>query len=411
MANTNLTVDQVTNRAQMVLHQKLNFIGNINRQYDDSYKTGGAKGGESVRIKLPNEFIIRTGASLSTSDVTQKAVTLTTGTQKGVDMVFTSQELTQDISLFSENYIEPAMSVLAANLESDALSMYKLVYTEISDLSADPDLRDILDMGSRMTENLTPYSDRCLLLRPRANAALIDALKGLFNPDRNLDKNYKEGQIANNFVGFQKVYENTLLPNHVGGSDDGTADYLLNNGTLTGGTATVDTGTGTWKAGDIFYINTVTRVHPETKADTTYHQPFVCTNDEGSSTTSIEFTPEIVSTSVGGKNVAAAMADGDALHKVESDNRVTLTSATDIAASQTYGIDIGFHKNAFAFATADLEVPKGVHFAGRRVQDGISLRIIRDYSISADTMPCRLDVLYGYKAIRPQLACRGGFIA
>jgi hypothetical protein len=118
------------------------------------------------------------------------------------------------------------MSVLAANLESDALSMYKLVYTEISDLSADPDLRDILDMGSRMTENLTPYSDRCLLLRPRANAALIDALKGLFNPDRNLDKNYREGQVANNFVGFQKVYENTLLPNHVGGSDDGTAKQL-----------------------------------------------------------------------------------------------------------------------------------------------------------------------------------------
>ena len=410
MANTNLTVDQVTNRAQMVLHQKLNFIGNVNRQYDDSYKTGGAKGGESIRIKLPNEFAIRTGATLSTSDVTQKAVTLTTGTQKGVDMVFTSQELTQDISLFSENYIEPAMSVLAANLESDALSMYKQVYNEISDLSEDPDLRDILDMGSRMTENLTPYSDRCLLLRTRSNAALIDALKGLFNPDQNMDKHYREGQVANNFVGFQKVYENTLLPNHVGGTDDGTADDLVNAGTLTGGTATVDTGTGTWTAGDIFYINTVTRVHPETKADTTYHQPFVCTNAESGSTTSIEFTPEIV-TSGGGQNVAAAMANNDPLHKVESDNRVTLSSATDIGASATYGIDLGFHKNAFAFATADLEVPKGVHFAGRRVQDGISLRIIRDYSISADTMPCRLDVLYGYKAVRPQLACRGGFIA
>lgn len=149
-------------------------------------------------------------------------------------MVFTSQELTQDISLFSENYIEPAMSVLAANLESDALSMYKQVYTEISDLSEDPDLRDVLDMGSRLTENLTPYSDRCLLLRPRSNAALVDALKGLFNPDRNLDQNFREGMIANNFVGFQKVYENTLLPNHTGGSDDGTGDYLVNNGTLTG---------------------------------------------------------------------------------------------------------------------------------------------------------------------------------
>ena len=93
MANTNLTVDQITNHALMVLHQKLNFIGNIRRDYDDSYKTGGAKGGESIRIRLPNQFTVRTGKSLSTQDVTQRSVTLTTGTQKGVDMTFSMQEL------------------------------------------------------------------------------------------------------------------------------------------------------------------------------------------------------------------------------------------------------------------------------------------------------------------------------
>ena len=407
MANTNLTVDQITNHALMVLHQKLNFIGNIRRDYDDSYKTGGAKGGESIRIRLPNQFTVRTGKSLSTQDVTQRSVTLTTGTQKGVDMTFSMQELTQDINLFSENFIDPAMSVLAANIENDALSMYKTVYTEVVDVGAVETLASVLQSKQRGVENLWPTNNRCLLLHPKASVDLVTELKGLFNPQANLSKNYKEGMIANNFMGYDKVYENSMMPVHTTGSDDGTADYLLNNGTLTGGTATVDTGTGTWKAGDIFYINTVTRVHPETKVDTLNHQPFVCTNDEGSSTTSIEFTPEIV-TSGGNQNVAAAMADGDAFHKVESDNRVTLTSATDIAASADYLISLGFHKDAFAFATADLEKPSGVHFSARKVMDGISMRIIRAYAIATDTMPCRIDILYGYKAIRPDLACRIG---
>ena len=84
-------------------------------------------------------------------------------------------------------------------------------------------------------------------------------------------------------------------------------------------------------------------------------------------------------------------------------------NATDIAASASYGITMAYHKDAFAFATADLVMPKGVDFAAREVFDGISRRIIRDYDINNDNFPCRLDILYGFKAVRPELACRGGF--
>jgi hypothetical protein len=37
------------------------------------------------------------------------------------------------------------------------------------------------------------------------------------------------------------------------------------------------------------------------------------------------------------------------------------------------------------------------------------MRIVRQYDINNDNIPCRLDVLYGYKTIRPELACRLGF--
>ena len=75
-------------------------------------------------------------------------------------------------------------------------------------------------------------------------------------------------------------------------------------------------------------------------------------------------------------------------------------------ASTNYGQSLLYHEEAFAFATADLVMPQGVDFSAREVYDGISIRIVRMYDINNDKFPCRLDVLYGYKTIRPQLACR-----
>ena len=105
--------------------------------------------------------------------------------------------------------------------------------------------------------------------------------------------------------------------------------------------------------------------------------------------------------SSGGKqNVSAMPANNAALHKNESDQ------STDIAASADFGVSLAYHKDAFVFATADLVMPNGVDFSAREVMDGISMRIVRDYSISADTFPTRIDILYGYKTVRPELACR-----
>ena len=95
-------------------------------------------------------------------------------------------------------------------------------------------------------------------------------------------------------------------------------------------------------------------------------------------------------------------ANNAKLNKLESDR------STPIGASADYSIGMGYHKDAFAFATADLVMPKGLDFAAREVMDGISMRIVRNYDISDDTLPCRLDVLYGYKTVRPELACRLG---
>jgi hypothetical protein len=132
MANTLLTPSVITKEALAILHQKLNFVGSIDRQYDNQYAKSGAKIGNDLKIRLPNEFTVRTGAALSSQDVTESSVTLSVATQKGVDFTFSSEELSMHIDQFKERYIEPAMAVLASNIESDAFSMSKDVYNFVN---------------------------------------------------------------------------------------------------------------------------------------------------------------------------------------------------------------------------------------------------------------------------------------
>ena len=404
MANSILTPTAVTREALRILHQKLNFIGSINRQYDDSFAKSGAKIGNSLKIRLPNEYTVRTGKTLDVQDTSEISETLTVATQKGVDVNFSSEELTMDLDDFSKRVLDPAMSVLAATMESDAMSMYKDVYNEISDVGATVTTADILNCGKLLTDSLAPVSGRTLNLNTQDNVDLVDALKGLFNDPAKLSKNYREGMVANNFLGFESVMQNTLWPQHTTGTDDGTGDYLVNDtGTIAEGSTslTIDTGAGTWKQGDIFTLASVYDVHPETKATRTRLKRFVVTADAAANATSISFSPALYSTG-GRQNVSAMPANNAALTKVESDG------STAIGASADYGVSMGYHRDAFAFATADLVMPKGVDFSAREVLDGISMRIVRDYDINNDNLPCRIDVLYGYKTIRPQLACRIG---
>jgi len=401
MANTLLTPTAVTREALRILHQKLNFIGTINRQYDKSFAKDGAKIGSSLKIRLPNEYTVRSGRVLSTQATTESSVTLTVGTQKGVDVSFTSDELTLSLDDFSSRILKPAMSVLAANIESDAMSMYKDIYNEISDVGAAATVALVLKNSKRLTDFLAPSSDRCLNLGTTESADLIAALAGQYNPTGQLSEQFREGMVQNQFLGFQKVYENTLWPIHTTGTDDGTGDYLINGAGQSGATLTIDTGAGTWKKGDIFNIDSVFSVHPETKASTGTLKQFVVTADAGVSATSLSISPAIV-TSGATQNVNAGPGDDAKLNKQESD------ASTAVAASADYQISMGYHKDAFAFVTADLEMPSGVDFASRQVLDGVSMRIVRDYDINNDAFPCRIDVLYGYKTIRAPLACRLG---
>jgi hypothetical protein len=391
MANAILTPTAVTREALRVLHQKLRFIGSINRQYDDSFAKRGAKIGDSLKIRLPNQYIVRDGATLNTQDTTETSTTLQIATQKGVDLNFTSADLTLHLDDFSKRILDPAMAVLAAAMEADALNMRKDVYQQVNNIGVAATFAKVLQGRKKLIDSLVPEdSNLTALLNTQDNIDLVDALKGLFNSQAEIGKQYKSG-VMGHTAGFDFM-ESTHLSTHARSTAVATG-YLVNDTVASGDAViTVDTGTGAFVAGDVFTIAGVNSVHPETKVSTGLAQQFVVTAASAGGGVTLSISPAMISTGAR-QNISALPADDAAITVVGT-------------VSTPYGQSLMYHRDAFTFATADLVLPDGVDFARREEFDGISLRIVRQYDINNDTFPVRLDVLYGYKTLRAQWATR-----
>ena len=394
MANTLLSPTIITREALRILHANLNFVENCDKQYDKQFANSGAspsgKIGPSLTIRMPNQYTVSTGSTLAVQDTTETSQVLTVSTQKHVDTKFSSQDLTLTIDEFSDRYLKPAMAVLASNIEADALSMVLSVYNAVDDNANALTYKDITLGRKILNQYLAPDDgERVGILNSTHVPSYLDAIKGLFNPQEGIARPYLTGKIGR--VANMNTYENTVLTNFQSGTSGATTGYTA---TLVSGTAsaTLASGSATFKAGDIVTFSTVYAVHPETKANLGYLQQFVFTADvTGTGAAAISPTPV---TSGAAQNVTA-IGSGLTVVKIGG------------ATSALYAQSVLFHPEAFAFVTADLiDVSKFGAWGAREVMDGISMRVARQYDITNDQVPCRIDVLYGYKCIRPQLAVR-----
>lgn len=408
MANTTLDPDKILVKCMDVLHAKLNFIGSINTSYDNQFAQTGGKIGESLRIRLPEKFTVTDGAVLDVQDSVEQSVTLTQATRKHVGMQFTTQELTMHIDEFTERKIVPAMSVLASAIEADALSMVLDIYNMVGTTGTVPAaLAPFLAGKAKLNQYLAPKDDkRNALIDSATTAAMVEGLKGLFADQSSLSSQYKEGQMGRT-VGFMFA-ENDLLPTYTSGSRTGS--ITINGAAPTGATINLKAmgaNTGV-KKGEVFTIAGYYAVHPETKQAYSHLQQFVVTEDAtisggGTTLSGVKISPSIVTSGAYQNVTGTPGSDAAVIFKGGAECGGVAASANP---GVVYGQNILFHKDAFAFVSADLELPRGVDFAARRQQDGISLRIVSDYNITNDVIPTRIDVLYGYKTIRPELAVR-----
>lgn len=390
MANNILTPTAVTREVLRVLHEKASFIGTVNRSYDDSFAKKGARIGDSLKIRLPNQYTVRTGKTLNAQDTDESSVTLTVATQKGVDMNFSTAELTMNLDDFSKRIIQPAVAVLISDIESSMLStVTKDIYNSVGTPGTTPNA--FLTFGqarAKLNQGLAPKDNRRRVqLDSVAMASMIDAGKGLFQDSSSISEQYLEGMIGRT-SGFD-WFENERVYAHTTGSDHTTV--TVNDASIASGDSTITTAGGSVTVGTVFTFSgdAVKAVHPETKTAYSHDAQFVITAVNGNDWT---FDPPII-TSGAKQNVSKLPTTGAAITLVGS-------------ASTVYPQHLAYHEDAFAFATADLEMPEGVHFASREMLDGVSVRLVRQYDINNDNIPCRLDLLHGYKTLRAALACR-----
>lgn len=411
MANSILTPTMITREALRVLHQKCNFVGNVNRQYDDRFAQSGAKIGTSLNVRMPSKYTTRTGATLSAQDHVERSTPLTVASQIGVDVSFTSVDLTMSLDDFSERVIDPAMAQLAATIENQCMQdAYKLVANYTGTTSTQLTYKQFQQNGANITKNLGPSSQRSAWLTPDSQVEFNDAVKGLFQSDSNIKKQYREGMMGR--TGGFDVYENTLIPSHTRGSLAGTP---VTNGAALGTSTTANawvsqtdlsidgaTSTTTVKSGDVITLSGVYEVHAESKANTGQLKKFVVQDDVTLTTAATAYTVTVKPGLIYGSGNAYQNC---VLSGVSDTDGLTVTAFG--VASTAYGQNLFAHKDAFVFATADLEdVGQYGAWGAREVMDGISMRIAKQFDITNDAVPCRIDILYGFAGLYPELASR-----
>jgi hypothetical protein len=403
MSNSLLTIDMVTREALRVAHEKTAFIGTVDRQYDSSFAKGGAKIGDSLRVRLPNKFTRRQGSRvMDVQDVAESNGTITVATQDGVDLRFNSAELALDIDDFSKRYIEPAVSQLISGIEADFLAAATKATYNVAG-TAGTAITSLVVPGAaraKLNQGLAPKdANRAIQMDSVTMGGLVNGTAAYFAPNGDISKQFREGMVAR--TAMADYYENERVWT-LTNSDDVTASSNASAAVTDGGnTIKIYTDLAITKqvVGSVFTIAGVYACHPETKAAYAHLQQFTITAaDPGTSGTTV--SPAFYLTGAK-KNVCSSTG---ATLATTAFNSQVLTFVG--LASTSYAQSLMYHKEAFQFVTADLPIMADAASCVRRVQDGISMRVWQGSDIRNDEQLMRIDCLYGFAALRPEWACR-----
>jgi hypothetical protein len=401
MANSLLTIDMITREALRVAHETAQFIGTTDRQYDDSYAKTGAKIGNTLRVRKPNQYVRRQGSRvMDVQEQEEQSANIVVATQDGVDMKFNSAELALDIDDFSKRYIELAVKVLVSNVEADYIAFATKEVWNVAG-TAGTALTDLAVPGlarAKLNQGLAPKDgNRYIQGDSVTMASMVNGLKGLFQDSNQIKEQYREGMLGR--TAMADWYENDRMWT-LTNSSDVTVTTAANAAVTDGGTNITLASVGSATTpGMVFTVAGVFACHPETKQSLGYLQQYVI---KTGGTTTQEVSPPTILTgprqnvcSASGAQLAATAYNG------------TSVAVTFVGnASTSYVQNLMYHKEAFQFVTADLPLMDDAHKCVRRNQDGLSMRVWQGSDIRNDELLMRIDLLYGMAALRPEWACR-----
>ena len=401
MSNSILTISMITREALRVLENNLTFAKGVNREYDDQFAIKGAKIGSVVNIRKPARYIGRSGSTLQLENQTETYSPLTLTTQRGVDVQFTSADLKLSLDDFSTRFLKPALANVANRIDYDGMQQYLNVANSVGTLGTPPTAISTYLSAMALLDTMAAPRDgqRSIVISPYQNSNIVANLTTLFNPSKTISEQYETGNMGM-AIGAKWSMDQNCGSQTVGayGTPSPTVATAPTLGATTIATqAWTSSASAILAVGDVVTFAGCYAVNPQTRTSTGQLQQFVLTApmvNDGSGNSTLSVYPAF-NASGQFQNITAYPAPSAA---------IVVYNAQNLSGS----VGLCYHKDAFVLGCADLDLPKGVDMAARisDPQLGLSVRMVRAYDIVNDMFPCRLDVLYGWQTVYPELACR-----
>lgn len=434
MSNTLLTISDITNEGLMILENEMVLADKVNREYDERFGVDGAKIGYTINVRRPARFKGTMGPSLNVEDFTESSVPVSLTNQFHVDTQFITSDLLLSMDMFSKRVLKPKIATIANRIDFDlALAMSNAFYNITGTPGTLPTtVAPFLDAGAWLdSEGVPRDGERYMVLDQWTQAKMAGSLTGLFNPQTQIGDQYKKGMLGKATLGWD-FYMDQNIPKHTFGTLGGTSQYdntIASSALKTSGWADSGTiGTKGWtnstavvKVGDVFSIANVNAVNPQNRQTVGKARWFVViipTGTPANGTYSPNIDP-VTGQDVGGTytsdgsgklqlSIAACVISGGQFQNVDAApaNSANLTWAATSAVQGPQ--NLAFHRDAFTLVSADLPLPGGVDMAARAAAKdvGLSIRVVRQYTISNDALPTRLDVLYGMAPLYREMGAR-----
>ena len=404
MANTIITPTMVVRRAIQRFMNSNAFLLMVDRQWQDEFggpTVAGQKPGSTINLRLPNEYVLRSGPTAVPQSTTEQVTPFTVATQVGVDIAFSYVERTMSMQDYDQRVIAPAVNTLVGGIAADIMkgaeAIPNLVHNvDGSNNTISPTLTTWATAGALLDKLSTPRGQRRAVLDPITMARTVNSFSGLFNQQSKIGDQYETAMIKKDVLGMDWAQDPTVISHTTGAY--GALGTVSGSG-QSGSTITTSALAGPLKKGDVITFPGAFAVNRVTKISTGQLAQFVVTADVAGGATSIPIYPALIPPLAGPtmapyQTVSASPTAGGTI--------VCLTNA-----SETYRLNFIFHPLAVTLAIVPMEMPtRGVVESYRESQDGVSIRLITFYDGINDQSVTRLDVLYGYKWVRPEWACR-----
>tara|TARA_R110000851_G_scaffold5285_5_gene21948 strand:+ start:277 stop:1503 length:1227 start_codon:yes stop_codon:yes gene_type:complete len=405
MANTIVNLNDapgyVSKLAAKMFADKVVFCKAIDQEPASSYSgINGYSSGDTIQISKPSRYDVGTSADITSTvqDVVEGKVAMALDIRKVVAIELTSLEIATDLALASwaKRILEPAISAMAQDVDATFLELAKDATFNHVGTPGSSTFNTALTISAN--QKITEFAcsdddDRSIILNPAANSSAVVARNGLFQASDAISAQYKKGLMG--IADGMTFLHTNLLPTHVNGSK--VTSVLVDGASQTGATLHVDGlgAAGTATKGSVFTIAGVNAVHPITKADQGFLQQFVITagvTADGGGDADLVISPSIITTGTT-QTVTAGPADNAAMVFVGT-------------ATESIKQNLAFYRSAFRYVSVPLVMPGGTDMASQSTVDGISIRVIRDYTVLTDKLIMRLDFLGGFSAVRPEWSVR-----